>query len=378
VNCRILLFSDTVCDANGVSRFLQNYSQLAKELKVDFRVVTSTTKTRCDDSLFFNTKPLFKIEMPFYKELDLVIPKKSELEKIVREFRPDLIHISTPGLVGFAGRKIAKKFGIPMAGVYHTDFPEFIYDNTKSSLLRWITKRVLRNFYKDFTAVFSRSETYIPHISESIGVLKEKIHVLKAGIDTNSFHTKFTDEVIWEKFKISKNSIKALYVGRLTPEKNFPFLLEVWKEFKNRSGDKTSSLIVVGDGKEKFGNLSQFGIHFLGYRGGEELSKIYASSDFFLFPSINDTLGQSVMEAQSSGLPAIVSNIGGPKTVVKNNESAFVLPIEKNIWIEKISKLIENQKLRKDFSKVGHQNIQNMSIKDSFLDFFQKSCYIKN
>jgi glycosyltransferase involved in cell wall biosynthesis len=378
-NCRILLFSDTVCDANGVSRFLQNFSHLANELDIDFRVVTSTKKKRCDDRLFINTPPLIRFRMPFYKDQDLVIPRYGKLLKIAREFKPDLIHLSTPGFIGLTGSVVAKKLNIPVAGVYHTDFPQFIYDNVKVGFIRTITEKILIRFYKNFSAVFSRSASYIPHISESIKVPKEKILVLQAGIDTTSFHKKFAKREIWENFpEIDRDSVKALYVGRLTKEKNFPLLIQIWRGYREKFEKQNSALIVIGDGKELYPaeELKEVGVYFLGYRGGVELSTIYASSDIFLFPSVNDTLGQSVMEAQSSGLPVLVSKVGGPQTVINlAGESGFALDTEDpEAWIEKIGELAGDSQLRQELGESGHNAIQKMSIKESFLDFIEKSC----
>src|SRR5439155_3460569 len=52
---------------------------------------------------------------------------------------------------------------------------------------------------------------------------------------------------------------------------------------------------------------------FLGYLTGESLASAYASADIFVFPSTTDTFGNVVIEAQASGLPVIVSDLGGPE-----------------------------------------------------------------
>ena len=80
-------------------------------------------------------------------------------------------------------------------------------------------------------------------------------------------------------------------------------------------------LILVGDNELKLdeNKLLKFNIHLLGRQKGLTLSKIYASSNCFIFPSTTDTLGQVVLEALASGLPVIVSNQGGPKEFVSND-----------------------------------------------------------
>ena len=77
----------------------------------------------------------------------------------------------------------------------------------------------------------------------------------------------------------------------------------------------------------------------------DELVNIYYDCDVFLFPSITDTLGQVVIEAQICGLSTIVSNIGGPKEIIKKiPKSGIVKEINKNKWKKAILKLYEKER----------------------------------
>jgi len=111
----------------------------------------------------------------------------------------------------------------------------------------------------------------------------------------------------------------------------------------------------------------------LGIKRGVELSKIYASSDLFLFPSTTDTLGQVVMEAMSSGLPVVVSHLGGPKTVVEEAKgSGFAIDIADNkMWLEAIERLICDEVLRKSMGEIGSAFIAQKGIAQSFDAFWQ-------
>ena len=63
---------------------------------------------------------------------------------------------------------------------------------------------------------------------------------------------------------------------------------------------------------------------FTGTLGGEDLARAYASADIFVFPSVSDTFGNVVIEAQASGLPVIVSDQKGPQELVENGATGFV------------------------------------------------------
>ena len=371
-NIRVLLFTDTLCDVNGVSRFIQDISKLAHQKEVELYVVTSTLK-RCPDLPNVHIiKPILRMKMPFYPDLDLVFPSYKKLKSITDEIDPDVVHISTPGFVGMMGRRIAKKRSIPMLGTYHTDFPAFAYKNIPYTIVKHIGNRVMQCFYRDFKALFVRSEAYQKIVKEDVRFNAENIHLLKAGIDTRKFNIGYKDRSIWQQYGISEHSVKALYVGRFTKEKNFPLLLELWKTYYRESGNKNIYLITVGGDLDE-SLFERYHIKSLGIKRGEALSKIYASSDLFLFPSTTDTLGQVVMEAMSSGLPVIVSDKGGPKTVIgREQEAGYAIDVKDQAkWLEKINLLIKERKLRENLGEKGHEIIARMDIEQSFDAFWE-------
>ncbi|NVJ54277.1 MAG: glycosyltransferase [Campylobacteraceae bacterium] len=368
---KICLVSDTVYDLNGVSRFIQDYCKEARKHKKDFYVLTSTAKKHYEDiENIFNIKPIFKIKMPFYNSLDLVIPNFFKIKNKIKELNPDLLHISTPGTVGLCALISAKLLKIPVAGIYHTDFPSYMYKNTKSKFVRKITLTYLKFFYKNFTALFSRSCEYINIIEKQLAFKEENLYILKAGINIENFDKSYKNEKIWEKYNIKKNDFKVLYVGRLSVEKNVDLLIEHWKKLKLEN----AKLILVGDlefeleRKERLKNIV-----FLGRKQKNELSQIYASSDCFIFPSTTDTLGQVVLEALASALPVIVTNNGGPSSFVKK-EFGYVVDInsfdEVKNSLEELSKK-DDVYLKK--ASNAYEYMRDKSISHSFLDFWSKN-----
>jgi len=369
---KIVLFTDTIGDLNGVSRFLQDMAEHARLNGDDLQVVTSTRKSCPEAENIHNFTPRFRLPMPFYKELDLAFPPRAEMEAYVRQNRPDLIHVSTPGPVGIVGRQIAKKLGVRVLGTYHTDFPAYIRDNTGSQLLKRLADRGMHYFYNPFVHVFTRSETYGKIMQEEIGVPQEKIAYIRAGINIDRFSPAYRDETVWNGYGLDRDSVKVLYVGRISKEKNVPFLLEVWRLFKTRYPELNAELVMAGEGSYKHDAraMKSMGVHYLGPVTGEALSTLYASSDLFVFPSVTDTLGQVVMESAASGLPIIVSNIGGPKSLIDPYaKSGYALDITADTWVEHMRVLVENSALRNAFGRAGHRYMQGFPIEHSYEDF---------
>jgi glycosyltransferase involved in cell wall biosynthesis len=114
------------------------------------------------------------------------------------------------------------------------------------------------------------------------------------------------------------------YVGRLSVEKNVALLARVERELLQH-GITNFRFLVVGHGSEEV-DLRSTLTHadFPGVLRGAELSAAYANMDLFLFPSQTDTFGNVVLEALSSGVPAIVTTGGGPKYIVRDQQTGFV------------------------------------------------------
>jgi glycosyltransferase involved in cell wall biosynthesis len=234
-------------------------------------------------------------------------------------------------------------------------------------------------FYRPFDRVFTRSDDYARSVA-SLGVDIRRVPRLLPGIDTDTFHTHFRDEPIWDRLAIPRSAPKVLFVGRVSVEKNLPLLTRVWKSVVASWSAPTEPpvLVIVGDGpyrKHMELELADKRAHFLGFKHAVELSTIYASADVFAFPSTTDTLGQVVMEAQSAGLPVIVTDQGGPSEVINAQnhpqQTGYVLSAEDpEAWRRTITDLAVNPALRRTLGDRGHAKIQPMSIRHSFEHFW--------
>lgn len=174
---------------------------------------------------------------------------------------------------------------------------------------------------------------------------------------------------------MSEKRLKVLYVGRMNIEKNIPFLLKTWKALIQAHPMLKADLILVGEGRfQKLANQYQgHHVHFLGPVQGQALSKLYASSDVFVFPSITDTLGQVIMEAQASGLGCLVSNIGGPQSLIKHNETGCILNAnEQNVWQQALYNVLTDQNIRQHWHYQSRIHIEQYEIRHSFLQFCQQ------
>jgi len=385
---RVLKFTDTLADINGVCRFIQNIAQSAHDNNRDLMVFTTTRMEmppliKQADNVR-NFEPVFAMKMPGYDTLDFAVPPLLAMLRAADQYRPDVIHISTPGPVGMVGMLAAKLMRVPVVGVYHTDFPAYIDELFDNRVASSTCRLLMGTFYKQFRFVFSRSADYAERL-EAIGIPRHKLLRLKPGFDNTKFDATLRDPAIWKKHTIKQHgiqqdSIKAIYCGRVSTEKNLPMLESIWPTIVKRIAQvgKKIELIIIGDGpyrKQMESNLANTNTHFLGFRNGLELATLYSSCDLFIFPSTTDTLGQVVMESQASGLPVIVTDQGGPKEIVADHRTGFVLPATntpetKSQWIDTIVDLAIDDTKRTAMGNAGIQAMKSYTFAESFTHYW--------
>lgn len=190
---------------------------------------------------------------------------------------------------------------------------------------------------------------------------KNKIKIIKNGIDINKF--KFDEKIRNEYRKKYNLEGKTVYghVGRFANQKNHTFLIDIFYEIQKMQ--KNSVLLLIGDGKQrkeieekvKKLNISEKVI-FLGFR--DDVSNLMNCMDIFIFPSLYEGLGISVIEAQTNGLITYCSNTVPIEANISSNFKYFDLKessynIAKNISNEKL-KLNDREKAYKDTIKKGY------------------------
>jgi glycosyltransferase involved in cell wall biosynthesis len=376
---KVLLCTDTLNDVNGVCRFIRNVAIHHHQRGRDLTVLTSTRLAHpIGETLppnVINLKPLWARPMPGYPLLELAMPPVWQVVDFARRWRPDVIHISTPGPVGWAGLLASRVVRCPAVGVYHTDFPAYVERLFEDEGLTAMARMAMRVFYRRFAAVLCRSEEYRESLLQ-MGVCTARVQALRPGVDVSAFGPRYRDVGVWAGFGLRPRSFKVLNVGRLSVEKNLPFLIQVWKDVRQRLILRgiDAELVVIGDGPYRSrmeAELRGMDAHFLGFRFGEELSRLYASSDLFVFPSVTDTLGQVAMESQASGLPVLVSDAGGPQAVVRHGVTGLVLPgSDAAAWAGAIEGLCIDDARRRAMGAAGHHAMQTMTIEDSLEDFW--------
>jgi len=238
--------------------------------------------------------------------------------------------------------------------------PNFLdkYDQLiKPSKERKKSKAVLEKMEKKAISNLDKIITLSEMVKRQVSEINpnKNIRVIKPGLD-------------FEKFKISELKEKnAIYVGRLSEEKNVIGLLRAFKKIKS------GKLIVVGGGPEeemlkrfaKDNGLDQK-IKFVGWRDDPE--NFLKKASVFILPSIYESFGHVFLEAMASGLPIIAFKpndktiITAADEIVKDGKTGFLVENEKGMG-EKIEELLEDEKLRKKIGREARNEVEKYSWK---------------
>lgn len=263
------------------------------------------------------------IKLPFYRFREFSYPSK-KVHAALAAFKPDIIHGANPLLLGASAVSYAKKNKIPLLCSYHTHIPKYLncYGYSLLEPAIWI---YLRKMHKDAQINLCTSRAMEKELKDHD---IENVYVLKRGVDLSHRSPKFFDPQYRRKLQNGNSDKKLLlFVGRLAPEKEIHRLLPL---LENREDIR---LIIAGDGPDKEVLMETFkdtDTLFTGFLQGEELSKLYASCDAFVFPSVSETLGLVLLEATASGIPVLAAKSEPTLEQIADGINGLIFDPDKN------------------------------------------------
>ena len=326
---RVAYFPDSFHEVNGVAHTSRHFEAFARRRNLPFLCVRAGDRTQA----ILEEGNVWTLELPrgflsFALEKDLrfdpaFLRHIPLIGEVLERFKPDLIHITGPSEVGMLGAGLAHHLGVPLAASWHTNVHEYAARRS-DWFLRLLPKRhsqateqkiediamaAAAKFYSVAQVLFAPNPELCALLARTTG---RTCHLMPRGVDAELFHP--------AKRRREENDRDHVlgFVGRLSIEKNVTLLARVQEELE-AMGHKSFRFLIVGHGGEEGWLREQMPrAEITGVLKGEELSRAYANMDLFVFPSHTDTFGNVVLEALASGVPAIVTPDGGPRTIVRD------------------------------------------------------------
>lgn len=345
-----------------VSGYSNRFNEMLKYLQKAGDTVEVITPDNSDGAPAkahgFKVNNIKGFTFPMYPLITLALDVRMQAWQMMRSFKPDLMHISSPGFLCFMGIVTTKLMGIPLVLSYHTHLPVYARNYGDASAF-W------RLFGADFNVAFAWKLIRFVHSAADLTLVTspqikeelerngvERVAVWRKGIDTVRFDPKFKSSEMRSTLSGGHPAAPLLvYVGRLGVEKRLhdikPLLL----------ANPSFRLALVGTGpyeaelKEMFKGTNTV---FTGQLSGDDLSAAFASGDCFVMPSDSETLGFVVLEAMASGVPVVGARAGGiPNLIAHGETSLLVNPADPDDLAAKVTRLLGDEPARQAMSRAA-------------------------
>lgn len=331
-NMRVALFPCTYREIDGVANTSRQFAEYAKEHGFPFLLVHAGPRDEVvtDGSITRIQLRRGRLKFPLdgHHEFDLLFLRHyPKLLRLMREFSPNVIHITGPSDVGILGALLAHNLGVTLAASWQTNLHQFARCRVSTLLSSWprnlsaklstavefASFHAAARFYKIPRLLFSPNCELVELLERTTD---KPCFLMSHSVNTETFSPAFRERPAGP-FRIG-------YVGRLTPEKNVRFLAQLERDLRAK-GHPDFRIVLIGQGaEEKWMRENMQHAEFIGWLTGRDLSRAFANMDAFVFPSETDTFGLAVLEALASGVPAVVSPSGGPKYTVEHGKSGYV------------------------------------------------------
>lgn len=258
------------------------------------------------------------VEMPGINSLPIGVPMPAVHTELKR-FRPDVVHLASPFVLGGAGALAAKSLGLPCVAVYQTDVAGFAqnYKMKALSAAAWSWTRALHN---NCTLTLAPSSVAIAEL-EQHGI--RGVNHWGRGVDTTRFHPSKRSSALRGEWLAGGRLDRTIvgFVGRLAAEKSVHRL-------RSLNDREDIQLVVIGDGPERTELERELpGAVFTGGMYGEDLPRAYASLDILVHTGEFETFCQVIQEAHASGVPTIAPAEGGPIDLVTDGVTGWLLNV---------------------------------------------------
>jgi glycosyltransferase involved in cell wall biosynthesis len=328
---------DSFHEVNGVAHTSRQFEAFARRRDLPFLCVRAGDRAEAvieegnvwtlelpRSFLSFVLEKDLRLDPAFFRHIPLI-------SEVLARFQPDLIHITGPSEVGLLGAGLAHHLHLPLAASWHTNVHEYAARRAEWFLrllpkphfaaagqkIEDLAMATAAKFYSIAQVLFAPNPELCALLERTTG---RPCHLMPRGVNAELFHPA-------KRARNPEDRDRILgFVGRLSIEKNISLLVQIQQEL-DRVGVANVRFLIVGHGGDEAWLRERMPrAEFTGVLRGEALATAYANMDLFVFPSHTDTFGNVVLEALASGVPAIVTPDGGPRTIVRDGETGCIAP----------------------------------------------------
>lgn len=269
----------------------------------------------------------------------------------IAAFRPSVLHISAPDVLGHRAVSFARAKGLPVLASVHTLFETYpAYYGL--GFLETPLIAMLRRLYNRCDALVAPT----PEIAGRLrgqGIVRP-VSVWSRGVDHARFHPSRRDLAWRRSLGIGDDDLALGFLGRLVLEKGLDVFADVSRELSRRG--VAHKVLVIGDGPARDQLVAQVpGAIMAGFQAGDDLGRAVASMDLFLNPSTTETFGNVTLEAMAAGVAVVAADATGARTLVQNGVTGqLVAPRDVAGYADAIAAYADDRDALRAAGAAGH------------------------
>jgi glycosyltransferase involved in cell wall biosynthesis len=263
--------------------------------------------------------PVPSIALPVRNEFRLAPGLPSHIRQDVASFAPDLIHVSTPDILGTRAQTFAKRLGVPVVASLHTRF-ETYFEHYGLGWARPLAEAHLRRFYRRADHVLAPT----PGIVEEMRALRSdnRVSQWSRGVDRELFDPAKRDSEWRRDHGWRDNDVVVLFFGRLVLEKGVREYVAIVQRLRERGIAVRPLVVGAGPAEGAFSVLR--GAVLTGHFDGPDLARAVASADILIHPSRTEAFGNVVLEAMASGVAIVSADTDSSRQLIEHGRSGLL------------------------------------------------------
>jgi len=348
---RIALFSGNYNYVrDGANQALNRLVDYLLRQGVHVRVYSPTT----DTPAFEPTGELVSIPsmpIPGRPEYRLGLGLSQNVRRDLAEFKPNIVHIAAPDVIGHRAVTWARRNKIPAVASVHTRFDTYLaYYHLQA--LEPLARGLMRRLYLRCDALLVPAESIAAILRAQR--MNRHISIWSRGVDREQFNPDRRDMEWRRSFGIADDEFVIAFLGRIVMEKGLDVYADAIDELVARKVPHRA--LIIGEGPARPGFEERLGSRaiFVGHQEKEGLARALASTDVLLNPSITETFGNVTLEAMACGLPVVAAVATGATSLVRDGETGVLVePGDSCGFADALEAYVRDPELRRRHGEAG-------------------------
>ncbi|MEO6091971.1 MAG: glycosyltransferase family 1 protein [Novosphingobium sp.] len=300
--------------------------------------------------------PVPSVALPVRGEFRLALRLPAQIRDDIARFRPQIVHVSTPDILGTRAQTFARQLGVPIVASMHTLFETYL-DYYRIGWARPLVEAHLRRFYRRADHVLAPTPDLVETLRRMRG--DGAASVWSRGIDRNLFNPARRDTVWRAAQGIAPDEVIVLFFGRVVLEKGVEIFVSVVRALQQRGLPVRALVIGAGPAEDRFKDLP--GTIRTGHLEGPALARAVASADLLLSPSTTETFGNIMLEAMASGLPVVSADTASARGMLSGSTAGILCsPLDVQAYADAIAGL---------FGSVERRNAMGAAAMDASMAY---------